>query len=649
MFKELFKVFSPYEWILSNRLGGYSCGTAFSNLRKYNGLLIAGKDGGERFHLVSSIEEKVIFHSGLSYFLDTNFYRDVIYPEGYKLIREFFFIPYPSFYFALPQTEKFFLRKSIKINKHKNSVLISYENIGGEQFKLELRPKFSFRNHHSVQYEKDWKKSPFSFDSERISASLSKDGLTVFIYISGGEIKKEPIFYYNVYYPLEEVRGYQSVEDLFAPFRIEVNLKPSETFNIIFSQNPIEDINKEIDDINGYYKNFPELSLNKSAFSYDEYLKILEFMVDTFLLEDDIIAGFPWFYCWGRDTFIGIPALFYLEEGYKQAYKIFIKYKKQMKNGLIPNVVGNLSETNYNSVDATLWFSLRIFEFLEKFEDKITSEQKDELLSAVKEVIVNFLNNRFLPFRVDLEDGFIEIPEDVNLALTWMDVMIDRIPVTPRYGKPIEVCALWYNLLKFASAYLEESFLKEYGIKTLIRKQKKNFSKYFNGELWADRLFKNEPIFEIRPNYIIALSLPFDICDKNSMIKGLEVAKKELLTPYGLRSLSPRHPNFRKKYFGTQYMRDLAYHNGTVWVWLLYPYAEVLKKIYKNSKKRLLDELQNLVRPFRNKILNGKVGNIPEIYDGEAQNNPKGAIAQFWSASAIFLIEKEIQRLGGRF
>ncbi|AEH22396.1 Amylo-alpha-16-glucosidase [Thermodesulfobacterium geofontis OPF15] len=647
MLKELFHLFTPYEWIITNRLGGYALGNAFlANSRKYHGLLIAGRKKGERIHLVSSVEEKVTFLSGLTYFLDTNFYRDITYPEGYKLIKEFFYLPYPSFYFACPQSKDFFLKKSIKMHKEKNLVLITYQNISTYPFKLEIRPKFSFRNHHTVQFEKDWKEADVEINIFEKEAFVSKNEFALFIYLSKGKIFKDPIFYYHVYYPIEEIRGYEATEDLFSPFKIEVDLNPAEKFYLIFSDIPVKDINKEIELIESYYRNYPELDLNKKSFSQEEYFKILDLMVESFLLEDDIVAGFPWFYCWGRDTFIGLPAIFYLEKGFEKAYTIFIKYKNLMKNGLIPNVVTDFSEINYNSIDGTLWFGLRIFQFIEFFKDKISEKQKNELLQAIKEIITQFLTNSFLPFRIDPEDGFIEIPDNINLALTWMDVVIDGIPITPRYGKPIEISALWYNLLKFSSKYLEEPFIKKYNINSLIRKQKKSFAKYFNGELWADRIYKKEPIFEIRPNYIIALSLPYDIADKTSMTKGLELAKKELLTSYGLRSLSPRHPNFRKNYFGSQYLRDLAYHNGTVWVWLLYPYAEVLKKVYKN-KKILKEELNKLVKPFRDMIISGKIASIPELYDGENPYYPKGAHAQFWSVASIYLIEKGLQTLKG--
>lgn len=648
MLKELFNLFTPYEWIVTNKLGGYALGTAFlANSRKYHGLLIAGKEKGERIHLVASIEEKVTFLSGLTYFLDTNFYRDTTYPEGYKLIKDYFYLPYPSFYFACPQSKDFFLKKSIKMHKEKNTTLVIYQNISTYPFKLEIRPKFSFRNHHTVQFEKNWKEASVEVDIFENGAFVSKNEFSLFTYFSKGEIIKDPIFYYHVYYPIEEIRGYEAIEDLFSPFKIETELNPKESFYLIFSETSIKDIIKEVKFIENYYESYPKLDLNKNTFSYEEYFKILELMLESFLLKDDVIAGFPWFYCWGRDTFIGLPAVFYLEDGFERTYYIFLKYKNQMKNGLIPNVTGSPSETNYNSIDGTLWFGLRIFQFIEFFQDKISKKQKEELLSAIKEIISQFLTNLALPFRIDPEDGFIEIPDNLKLALTWMDATIDGIPVTPRYGKPIEISALWYNLLKFASKYLEDSFIKEFKINSLIRKQKKTFAKYFNGELFADRIYKGEPVFEIRPNYIIALSLPFNICNKIPMIKGLDLAKKELLTSYGLRSLSPRHPNFRKNYFGSQYIRDLAYHNGTVWVWLIYPYAQVLKKIYKKEKKALKEELNQLVKPFREKILSGKIASIPEVYDGENPYYPKGTHAQFWSVSAVFLIENKIKNLGG--
>jgi len=647
MLTELFEKFTPYEWVVSNQKGGYALGSTFlANLRKYHGLLIAGYEKGKRVHLVSSVEEQVFFPSGLSYFLDTNFYRDTIFPDGFKLIKHFFLRPFPQFYFFCPESKELFLKKTIKMHPQKNLLVLSYENISSYPFKLILRPKLSFRDHHQVINRADWGKGFVEVETNSYTGMVIKDRFSLFIYLSKGFLTREDLFYYQVFYPIEEIRGYEATEDLYAPFKIEAELKAKDSLKIVFCDETIKDLEEALAQVEKRYQPLPVLIPHKKeVFSRKEYFKILEQMVEDFLLGDDIIAGFPWFYCWGRDTFIGIPAVFYLEQGKERALKIFKNYARRMINGVIPNVIGDENETNYNSVDATLWFGLRIFQFLETFSHELSSSDKDELFSAVKEIIENFCTNPDLPFLLDPEDGFIEIPPQTNKALTWMDVVLDGVPVTPRYGKPIEIQGLWYNLLKFAEKHLDKPFLKKLRILNLLRLQEKNFNKFFNGELWADRLFNQEPVFEIRPNYLIALSLPFDIAEKQAIKKGIEMAKQELVTPFGLRTLSPKDPSFRKKYFGTQRMRDLAYHNGTVWVWLIYPYAEVLKKVYAEDKDRLKLELEGLVKVFREGITRGKMGGVPELYDGENPGYPKGAHAQFWSVAALFLVEKAIEEL----
>lgn len=638
MLSELYAKFTPYEWVLTNKKGGYALGTAFlGNVRKYHGLLIAGKEHGFREHLLSNLEEKIIFSSGLEYYLDTNFYVDALFPEGYKLIKDFYFKPYPLFLFYCPKSGEPFLQKSFYMAKDQNVLLLEYKNISSYPFKLFLRPKLTFRNHHSLSYADSWR--DYQIESNGREILVSKNGSTLFAYISKGKIQKEPLFYYRVYYPLEEMRGYPAVEDLFSPFFIEAELKAGETLHLSFSDIPIKNFEETLENILKFYHNNtlpipPEGGSHKKAF-----FSILKMMVRDFLLKEDIIAGYPWFYCWGRDTFIGLPALFYLEEGLDISYKIFENYKKRMKKGLIPNVIGLPDETNYNSIDGTLWFGLRIFEYLEFFGEKVSEERKKSLLEAVKTIIESFITERSLPFYFDDKDGLLCIPEEAKLALTWMDVILDGKPLTPRYGKPIEISFLWHNLLKYSTKYLDKAFLQKFRISQILKRQSKSLEKYFGEELIADRLYKEEPIFEIRPNFVIAFSLPYTKIPKEKILKADSLVRAELLTPYGLRSLSPRHPAFKRKYFGSQYQRDLAYHNGSVWVWLLYPYGKFLKKFL--PKKVYKEELKKLLHPFMELVLSGKVGSIPELYDGDNPYFPKGAPAQFWSVAAIFLLEIE--------
>lgn len=642
MLSFLFNTFTPYEWLLTNKKGGYALGTAFlSNIRKYHGLLIAGYDYGKRVHLLSSIEEKVVFPSGLSYYLDTNFYPDAIYPEGYKLIKKFFFKPYPQFYFACLKNKEIFLLKTLQMAEDKNAVLISYQNISSYPYRLYLRPKLTFRDHHELVYAGEWR--DFIVEKNTKEAFVGREEYRLFIYINKGEFKEEPLFYYQVYYPLEELRGYAAKEDLFSPFSIEVELSAGETLYLLFTDTVISEFDKEIDLIKRRYQSLPKVSFVKDTFEEKDLLLLLESMLKDFIIKGDIIAGYPWFYCWGRDTFIGLPALFYLKEGKELCLEIFESYLERREKGLIPNVIGTKEETNYNSLDGTLWFLLRIFEFLKFFKGKVSKEFKKKLLSAVEDFISFLFNDSGLPFYLDFEDGFIEIPDSVNKALTWMDVMIEGRPLTPRYGKPIEIAFLWHNILKFVLEFLPKSFPKKYRIEELLTKQERNLSQFFGEALIADRIYKGEPIWEIRPNFVIALSLPYTPVTEEQLKKAYFLAKEELLTPYGLRSLSPRHQEFKRKYFGNQYQRDLAYHNGSVWVWLLYPYGRLMKKVL--SREEYLNTLKKLLHPFKELILSGKVGSLPELYDGDNPYYPKGAPAQFWSVAALYLLIKEKENL----
>lgn len=648
MLSYLYQRFTPYEWLLTNRKGGYALGTAFlTNVRKYHGLLIAGDGKGKRYHLLACLEEVVTFPSGLSYQLDTNFYRDVVYPQGYQFIKEYFYLPYPVFYFYCPKTEAgVFLIKSLRFHRDKNILLLTYENISSYPFKLLLRPRLTFRDHHYLTFANSW-----DWFEEEISSNfafIAKDSLALFCYSNKDGFIKDPIFYYGVYYPLEEMRGYPSYEDHFSPFRIEVELNPGEKLNLFFSDEPLKDLQETLEEITARYEGAPKIAPTKPQFEDKDVLLLLNQMVKAFLLRDNVCAGYPWFYAWGRDTFIGLPALFYDPDAIDTCYQIFDTYGKYIQGGLVPNLIGDLAPVNYNSVDASLWFGIRIFEYLDKFREdhwhrigfKELEDRKTKLLSLVEEVIRGYLCYSEHPFFVDPEDGLICIPESSGRAFTWMDVLLDGKPLTPRYEKPIEVQFLWYNLLMLAKDRLPKEKVEELGILGLVEKIPQSLRKYYNGELFADTLYRGEPVYEIRPNFVIALSLPYVPFERDELLRAVEIVRRELLTPYGLRSLSPRHPHFKRKYFGSQYQRDLAYHNGTVWVWLIYPYALLLKKVL--TREEYLAEARMLIYPFIQLLKTGKLSSIPELYDGDQPYYPKGAPAQFWSTAAVYLLAREI-------
>lgn len=665
--------FSPYEWVLSNSKGGYAFGPAnLLNHRKYHGLLIASDSNFKRTHLVSSIEENIETKEGISFFLDSNNYSNVVYPQGYRHIIKYYLRPFPSFlYSTTPSTSGVLILKTIQMHADLNYAVVKYKNLGKLPLWVILRPKFTLRDHHTVHKTGYWDSAYYDINIDQKVGSLSVEGMEAHVFASKGDIFSEPLIYRTVVYPTEIIRGYEAVEDLLAPFRINVELNAGEELVLVFSDSISDDFDKIAFEADKRYQanplsiNYPLILKSKSdkiiakvaesdkAFEYAGYLNILKLSLTEFVANDDLVAGFPWFTAWGRDTMISMEALKYLDGGLNLAFRILKKYGERMRDGIIPNTLGEGGiGSNYDTVDASLLFGMRILEYWDKFDKDV----RGDLYTFVADVIAHYLVNPNLPFHVDLEDGLITIHPHTNLALTWMDAKVSGEPVTPRYGKPIEINALWYYLIQlflarvdkegFGEIHFEEKNIPVSRLETIARKAKKSLKSFYKDGTFADRIEDSNLIMELRPNYIIALSLPINIFNKEEMKVGYQLAKGKLLTPYGLRSLSPDHPAFRKRYMGNQRTRDLAYHQGTIWVWLLLPMAKVAAKIFSRNKNILFKELREIVSSFRDGFMKGEIASIPEIYEGAEPNLPKGAPAQCWSVAAVFIIEKMIDELG---
>ncbi len=639
------------EWILTNRKGGYAIGPEnLLNYRKYHGILIASFEGMKRIHLVGSIEEKISFEDK-SFYLDSNHYPGVIYPDGYKHLIFHFLRPFSAFVYSThPPDEEIIILKTVKMHENENLTVVQYKNMGKKRINLFLRPKFTIRDHHSLHLPGYWDSHEYSADIDGEKAFIEHNGIKVFLFSQKGNISKSPVIYRNVTYPAEMMRGYDCVEDLLSPYTIDVELNPEEETFVAFSDED-EEIERKIGETIRRYEKYPlpyghpekqefniHLSFDRPLFKREEYIEILKLAMEDFISDDDLIAGFPWFCAWGRDTLISLLALQFLNNGKELIKRILKKKKEEMKDGLVPNFSGDGKES-YEAIDPALWFGIRVLEFIDIFDKK----EKEDFLHAISEIIKKFLKDPPLPFYVDPEDGLIEIHKGTNLALTWMDAKVFGEPVTPRYGKPIEINALWFNLLKGYIRFKEDSLSKE--IKKLLPLVRKGMKRFWAEEGFADRIENGVPVLEIRPNYIIALSLPETPYTLAQIEKGYRTAKEKLLTPYGLRSLSPDDPSFRSVYIGDQRMRDLAYHQGTVWVWLIYPMALVATKLYRRNKRLFLSELNHLVLRLRDEIENGKMASVPELYDGGEQNLPKGAPAQCWSVAGILLVEKMIEKI----
>lgn len=665
-----------HEWILTNKLGGYALGTGnLINQRKYHGLLIASDTSFNRSHLVAGIEEKVEWR-GETIHLDSNNYSNCIYPEGFLHLVKPWLRPYPAFlYSALPHQDEILILKEVMMDEATNTTIVKYTNLGHHRMHFEFHPKFTMCQHHEVNSpgSLDYLGFESSINAQEGSSTYSAKRLDNSVCVHGailhGEIHPNRYVYYNVYYPWEVMSGYAGIGDQISLFQIDFDLRVGQSNYLVFSDEPIADVQEIIKRIESRYADLPKprdypvlpdadnttlSSLDYGdnyLYKYEDYLKILEFALKDFVANDDIIAGYPFYGAWGRDTMVVLNALLHSSGNQELVERILGKYRRHIKGGLIPNMLAESGrEANYDSIDATMWYIILLWKL-----GKIKHEARfwKDAIALTEEILTAISNNFQYPFNLR-KDGLIELNQDFAHG-TWMDVRIDGKPVTPRAGAPIEINALWYNALCAYHAMCEASneLCKENNpplepFDALKDKVLASMQKFWDGEFLADRLEGDKGIVEIRPNAIIALSLPWQIFDLGIMKQVLERTFSELYTYYGIRTLSPKDVRFRKKYYGTQRERDLSYHNGSVWAWLFGPFCGLYLKVYRTEKsdQEIAEALSSFIGTFRSSFMKGHIASIAEVWDGDAPHFPKGAPAQAWSVAALYNIETYISSLG---
>ncbi len=665
-----------HEWILTNRCGAYALGTGnLINQRKYHGLLISSDSHFNRVHLVAGIEERVEWRGEIIH-LDSNNYSNCIYPEGFLHLVKPWLRPYPAFlYSALPHQNDILILKEIMMDEKTNTTLVKYTNLGHHRLHFEFHPKFTLTRHHELNQPGTLDFSRFDTDIEpkedfiRYSARRQDNNISIYGAILQGEVIPNRYVYYNVFYPWEVMSGYPGIGDQVSLFQLGFDLKIGQSNCLLFSDAPIEDATAMVRRIEARYAELPkpldyplqpdqddtllnQLDYNDNfQFKYPEYLKVLEFALTDFLANDDIVAGYPFYGAWGRDTMVVLNALLHNPKYTETVEKILSKYSGRLKNGLIPNMLAESGrEANYDSIDATLWFIILLWKLGKR---KQSQDYWKDAIAISEDILISIINNFTYPFDVR-RDGLIELQEEFAHG-TWMDVRIDGRPITPRSGAPIEINALWYNALcsyeamclgykeKYPKANPPQPQLLEMKDRVLAA-----MAKFRKDGYLGDRLKGDEPVIEIRPNVVIALSLPWPIYPQDVLQQVLERSFGELYTNYGLRTLTPKDMRFRKKYYGTQRERDMSYHNGSVWAWLLGPFCGLYVRAYKGVKpdKEIKESLTSFIQTFRQSFMKGHLASIAEIWDGDAPHFPKGAPAQAWSVAALYNVETYLLTLG---
>ncbi|MGZ4876030.1 MAG: amylo-alpha-1,6-glucosidase [Candidatus Angelobacter sp.] len=626
------------EWLETNGLGGFACGTITgANTRRYHGLLTAALNPpGGRMLLLSKLEETLVI-GDRRFDLSTNEYAGAVHPEGYLLLNNFRLDPFPTWIF---EVEGVRLEKSIFMQQGSNTVQVEYKLMqapAGIEPGLELRPLVAFRDYHSTTHENGVLDT--AIESTPNSASVQPySGLPRLYFAHDAEqLQHQGYWYKSFFYRVEKERGLDSEEDLFNPFVLSWKLSAKCGATVIVSTEE-----KDIRQAAAVRK--VELQRRQQLVASspvdDPLARALTAAADQFLArrgEDwTIIAGYPWFTDWGRDTMISLPGLTLFTGKADVAKSILRNFARHTDRGMLPNrFVDSGEEAEFNSVDATLWFfeAVRAYGAATNDYDFI----RQELYEVLNQIIEFHIKGT--RFNIRIADNGLLDSGDPGTQLTWMDARIGDCVMTPRSGKPVEIQALWYNALcimeDLAARIGDEERRKRYsGLASLVNRT-------FNRVFWnSDALclydFVNggPPDGSIRPNQIFAVSLHYSMLAPERARAVVATVERELLTPVGLRTLSRTDPRYRGRYDGNPYSRDSAYHQGTVWPWLLGPFVSAYVRV-NGGTAQARARAHDLLRGIEQHLTEAGMGQISEIFDGDAPHHPRGCFAQAWSVAEV--------------
>jgi predicted glycogen debranching enzyme len=646
-------VASQREWLVTNGLGGFASGTISGILtRRYHGLLIAAlKPPLGRTLLVSKLDETIHF-AGQDFFLSSNRWSTgVVYPEGYKLIQRFTLErSIPTWEYAI---NEIVLEKKIWMAPYENTTYIRYTYLqsGKAPLLMVLRTLVNPRDYHGMTHANQADEISVSTCSDGLKFQANRIPATCYIRSPAAQVQTEGTWERNFFLTSEAARGQSSIEDHFAIGSFQVDLQPGANFTLVISTQDQVDLDGEaaLQNREAYDQHLIHLAqpINLTTTPAPAVLEQLILAADQFIVNrptstepegKSIIAGYPWFSDWGRDTMISLPGLTLATGRPETARRILVNYAAFVDQGMLPNRFPDQGELpEYNTVDATLWFFEAIRAYLTYTKDLSLVIQ----LFPILEDIINwhFRGTRY-NIHCDPEDGLLYAGE-AGSQLTWMDVRIDGWTVTPRIGKPVEVNALWFNALAVMADF--EKILNRPGnrFQQAADKVRKNFTRFWNPANRSLYDVLEGPIgndASFRPNQIFAVSLANSPLEKNYKRAIVDAVAHFLLTSHGLRSLSQNEAGYIGKYAGDRWQRDAAYHQGTVWGWLIGPFISAHLNVYHDPRAAW-----RFLQPLFDHLADHGLGSISEIFDGDAPFRPDGCIAQAWSVAEVLRTVVQIQ------
>jgi predicted glycogen debranching enzyme len=634
------------EWLEADGLGGFASGTVGgARTRRYHALLLASQvPPAGRLVLVNGFDAWVETPAGSFALSSQRYAPDVVHPDGATRIIEFGHEPWPRWVFQLPDGTR--IAQEIFVRKEQRAVVVSWQLLeGAEGVTLHARPFLSGRDYHGLQREN----GGFRFEAKTIRGCVdwcAYPGIPPVAAWSNADYAHDPQWYRNFQYDEERARGLDFIEDLASPGVFRWDLSSGEAVWVLAQDEP------------GFSGDLEEESVvtvvHKLRASErkrrQQFPTPLHRAADAYLIRrgDDrtIIAGYPWFTDWGRDTFIALRGLCLATGRLEDARAILLSWAGHVSEGMLPNRFPDQGgEPEFNSVDASLWYVVAVHEFLQAAEANrfsVSSEEQGFLRAAIEAILDGYSHGTRHRIQADA-DGLLACGEP-GVQLTWMDAKVGDWVVTPRIGKPVEIQALWLNALWIAARWNASwATLFEQGLASFRARFWNEERRCLFDVIDCDHVAgRNDAA--LRPNQILSVGgLPFALLEGERARLVVEAVEDHLLTPLGLRSLAPGEPGYAPRYEGGVWQRDGSYHQGTVWPWLIGPFVEAWLQVHGNKPANHAAARERFLKPLHTHLNDAGLGHVSEITDAEAPHVPRGCPWQAWSAGELLRLETLLQ------
>ena len=634
------------EWLVTNGMGGYASGTVGDlNTRRYHGLLMAALSPPAGRTLLVAKVDAMVRYGGKIYHLSCNEFVDgTVTPHGYLHLESFFLDgTVPVWHYALADA---LIEKRVLMASGQNTTYLYFRVLrASDTLEFELTPLCTYRDYHSHSHgawDMHFRELTNGFEVHALQGARPYR-----VICDGAKFVADPAWYWNFKHRMETARGLDDSEDLFCPGHFILALDDGQDATLMISAESASPENFAV--VSARIHESSQALLTALPADAPRWIRQMALATDQFIVDryrdghpagKTVIAGYPWFGDWGRDTMIALPGLTLALKRFDMAASILRTFAAHISEGMLPNRFPDHDEMpEYNTVDATLWYFYAVDQYTRRSGEIALAK---ELYPVLADILAWHRKGARYGIKVDVRDGLLAAGGD-GMQLTWMDAKIGDWAVTPRIGKPVEVNALWYNALAIMADLSKQLGKKKSAdeYREAAAQVRSSFQRFWNSEqnYLYDVIDGTEgmPGFDgrkvdprLRPNQILAVALPNSPLGREQQKAVVDVCARELLTSHGLRSLARNQPGYVAYYRGNPTQRDAAYHQGTVWAWLIGPFVDAHYRVYRDA-----DKARSFLEPLGLHLGEGCIGNVSEIFDAEPPFTPRGCFAQAWSVAEV--------------